>query len=103
MRLTKEQSRERWRQLRDLTCEWDPIGAISIGAPRDEYDCLLGPLLRLLEENASEEQIFQFLDNQLRSHFELPGITTTRDFANVVKSWYDSKWPASTVQSGLAE
>jgi hypothetical protein len=54
MRLTKEHSRERWNELRDLVIAWKPNGLIAIGSPRDEYDCLLGPLMRDLEQGAAE-------------------------------------------------
>jgi hypothetical protein len=103
MKLTNEQSRKRRQELRDSACEWDPIGVIPLGCPRDEYDCLLSPLLRLLEQNACNEQIFRFLDDELRNHFGLPLVPTTRDFASRVQAWYDSSWAGSTVQDGLAE
>ena len=103
MKLTKEQSRERWRQLRDLACEWDPVGAISIGADRDEYDCLVGPLLRLLEDNADEDALFRYLDLQMKDHFGLLYVPSTRSFSNKVKSWYEQSWPGSSVQNGLTE
>jgi hypothetical protein len=103
VKLTKGQSRERWRQLHDLACEWDPIGVISIGAGRDEYDCLLGPLLRLLEDNADEDALFHYLDLQMRDHFGLLYVPSTRSFASKVKSWYEQSWPGSSVQNGLAE
>ena len=49
--LSKEQSRVRWAELRRLLCEWDPIGVMDDPEwPRDEYDCMIGPVLRLLEE-----------------------------------------------------
>jgi hypothetical protein len=103
VKLTKQQSRERWGELRDLACEWDPIGVISIGAPRDEYDCLLGTLLRLLEGGADEDKLFKFLDAEMKNHFGLPFVPTTRDFAKKVTGWYRTKWPDSNVQEGVVE
>jgi hypothetical protein len=62
MRLSKEQSRERWSQVRSLWCEWDPIGVMSMPDwPRDEYDAYLGPTLRLLEEGGLVQQLEDYL------------------------------------------
>jgi len=101
--LSKEQSRQRWGQSRDLACEWDPIGVVSDNMNRDEYDCLLGPLLRLLEDKASTDEIFMYLDDEMKGHFGLPYVPTTRAFANKVKSWYENTWPNSSVQNGMRE
>jgi hypothetical protein len=103
VKLTKAQSRQRWRQLRDLACGWDPIGVIPSGAPRDEYDCLIAPILRLLETGASEKEITQFLADQMKNHFGLKNVSDTQEFAKKVKTWYTDNWPGSTVQEGLAE
>jgi hypothetical protein len=61
-RLDKSDSRERWRQIRDLWNEFDPIGVMGMEDwPRDEYDSYLGPTLRLLEQDASLEEIQKYL------------------------------------------
>jgi hypothetical protein len=58
MRLTKEQSRTRWSQARDLWWTWDPIGVGSEDNwPRDEYDAYLGPTFRLLEKGAPSKKL----------------------------------------------
>jgi hypothetical protein len=45
-----------------LFCEWDPIWVMDDPEwPRDEYDCMVGPCLRLLEEGAPEGQIEDYL------------------------------------------
>lgn len=42
MRLTKDQSRKRWAEIRALWCEFDPIGVVnSLSGPFDEYDPIL--------------------------------------------------------------
>jgi hypothetical protein len=103
VKLTKAQSRDRWRQLRNLACEWDPIGVIPAGAPRDEYDCLLAPILRLLETRASEKEISQFLAHEMENHFGLESVSDTKEFAKKAKAWYTDNWPDSTVHEGLAK
>ena len=62
MRLTKQQSRKRWREVRDLWCEWDPIRVTSLpNWPHDEYGSYPGPTLRLLESGASLQEISAYL------------------------------------------
>jgi len=44
MSLTKREVRERVRELNALMADWDPTGVIADShAPRDEYECLVGP------------------------------------------------------------
>ena len=57
MRAKAKQIRDRWSELRTLVNDWDPVGLIAAGAPTDEYDCVSGPLLRRLEEQASAGEI----------------------------------------------
>ena len=94
MALTKRELRQRWSQLRELMCEWDPIGIMdNANAPRDEYDCLVGPLLTQLASSASEADIAKYLRNQIVHHFGLS--STDYDFAAVAKrvqAWYDHGW-----------
>jgi hypothetical protein len=52
--LSKRELRQRFSQLNALMCDWDPIGVMDDpNWPRDEYDCLVGPLLTLLQSGAS--------------------------------------------------
>lgn len=72
MRLTKEQSRKRWREIRALWCEFDPIGVVnSLSGPDDEYDGYLGPSLRLLERGATVEEIASYLAKVTLDHMGL--------------------------------
>jgi len=47
-KLDKQALRQRGQQLRALLNEWDPIG-VGPDGPKDEYDCLLWPVMRQLE------------------------------------------------------
>src|SRR6266705_4959133 len=67
--LSKREIRERSSQLNDLLCEWDPIGVMSVGAPRDEYDCLIGPLLTLLQSGGTATDIQSYLRKEIVEHF----------------------------------
>ena len=89
--MTKQELTQRSSQLRELMCDWDPIGIMDHpGAPRDEYDCLVGPLLTRLASSESEADIAKYLRHQIVHHFGLSA--TDYDFnavAKRVKAWYD--------------
>jgi hypothetical protein len=85
-------SRAQLEELRDLLCAWDPIGVIEY-ASRDEYDCVMSPLLVRLRRGESPEQIGLFLNEMIRHHFgldpmrdTLPGRTNV--LATEAKAWY---------------
>ena len=62
-RLDKENSRQRWRELRDKWNEYDPIGIMDDPDwPRDEYEAYVGPTMRLLEQGVTEEDIVKYLE-----------------------------------------
>ena len=94
--LTKQESRERWRELRCLVNEWDPIGLISAGAPEDEYECVVGPVLRMLETSETPEAIGAYLQGEFAEHFGMSGIAAS-DFALQTHQWYRERWPGSTM------
>jgi hypothetical protein len=75
---------------------WDPIGLIEMGAPVDEYDCVVGDVMRALERRDSPEQLATFLAAHIADHFGLPP-ADTRPFAEQAVAWYASRWPESHV------
>ncbi len=97
--LSKAESRKRWSEIRDLLNEWDPIGVTSLSDwPRDEYECLAGPLLRLLEASASQSEIAGYLRGEIENHF---GLDPSRyDFLVVaarLQAWFAERWSGSHV------
>jgi hypothetical protein len=94
MLLTKQELRHRRSQLGELMCEWDPIGIMgNPDAPRDEYDCLLGPLLTRLQSSAPEVDIAGYLRDEIVSHFGLS--SEHYDFhavAKRVQAWFHHGW-----------
>lgn len=95
-RLLKREIRARSAELRALMCEWDPIGVMDDpNSPRDEYDCLVGPLLTLLDSGASKEEIARYLRKEVDEHFGLSA--DNYDFTSVaecVRRWFDHRWRA---------
>jgi hypothetical protein len=57
------------RDLLSLVNEWDPIGLLALGAPRDEYDCLVGPLLTRLDRGDAAATIETWLSRHIPDHF----------------------------------
>jgi hypothetical protein len=92
--LTKRESRQRWSQLRALMCEWDPIGVMNDpGWPRDEYDCLVGPLLTLLQSGATDDEIGGYLRKEIVEHFGLsPDHYDFLAVAGRLRGWFDHGW-----------
>ncbi|MDP9179237.1 MAG: hypothetical protein M3O61_16295, partial [Gemmatimonadota bacterium] len=79
-----------------LVNEWDPIGLVSDGAPEDEYECVVGPVLRMLETSETPEAISAYLEGEFAGHFGIPGIAAS-EFALQTHEWYRKRWPGSTV------
>lgn len=102
--LGKQQSSERWKQLRALVCEWDPIGVTDDPTrPGDEYDCLLGEILARLESRAPRADLSRLLRNQLREHFGLSELPPdVDDFAGSLQQWFETSW-ASAADRGSAD
>ncbi len=55
--------------VRAILNDWDPIGVIEHGAPQDEYDCLIAPILDRLADGADPSTIAALLTVELRDHF----------------------------------
>ena len=91
MGLTKQQSRARWRELQDLALGWNPIGLADL--PADEYDCVVGLLLRMLERRATAGEIASRLQAELRDHFGLePDPVRESAFAARAITWFRERW-----------
>jgi hypothetical protein len=69
--------------------EWDPIGVAQVPEAQDEYDCLIGPLMRRLSEGESEARIGDWLIAEVRDHFGLsPNETQERALVAKLKRWW---------------
>ncbi|MFG3509998.1 hypothetical protein ACGF5F_31355 [Streptomyces sp. NPDC047821] len=73
--------------LRHLLNEWDPIGVAD--EVRDEYDCMLTPLLQRLQNGAGTAEIAAFLRRELEEHFGLtPAPLDPEAMAARLTSWW---------------
>jgi hypothetical protein len=93
-RLSKAESRLRWRELRQLWNVYDPIGVAD--AVDDEYEAYMGPHMRLLEDKESEDVIFEHIKGQVTGHIGMtwsPGLAErTRAFVAQSREWFNSSW-----------
>ena len=56
-----------------LLREWDPLSLMADPtAPRDEYDCLVGPLLNRLQAAATVADLAAHLHHELEEHYGCP-------------------------------
>jgi hypothetical protein len=94
LRLSRAELRARFRELRDLVNTWDPIGVMADPEwPRDEYECVVGPLLRQLEEGAPVNEITGFLYHEFTDHFGLDvSRASTMVWAEEAVSWFARRW-----------
>lgn len=94
MRLTRDQLRQRTRALRALVNRHDPFGLIAAGAPDDEYDDIVGPLLRHLEAEASAAAIAQWLKHEMGAHYGCRPARAEHLAADATQ-WFTTEWPGS--------
>jgi hypothetical protein len=73
--------------LQDLIDSWDPIGLLQIGAPKDEYECLVGPILSHLERGDDPVELATWLQSYIADHFEVSS-PDARAFAKKVWAWH---------------
>jgi hypothetical protein len=94
-RVDKTSMRQRGRELRALLNEWDPIGVMGDdSSPADtEYDDLLWPLMRLLEDDAPVSALADSLFHKLDEDYGLdPNRHEITAVAARVKDWFETKW-----------
>jgi hypothetical protein len=94
LRLSRAELRARFRELRNLVNTWDPIGVMADPDwPRDEYECVVGPLLHRLEKEVPMEEIGAFLHDEFTDHFGLDvSRATAMARAEAAVSWYVQRW-----------
>jgi hypothetical protein len=75
--------------IRALLAEWDPLGVIQSDGSSDEYECLVWPLTRLLDREASAEQVESFLSSELAGRFGVDAQTgEPGQFASRLIAWF---------------
>ncbi len=79
--------------LEDLIDAWDPAGLLQIGAPKDEYECLVAPILSHLKRGDDPVQLATWLQSYIADHFEVSS-PDARAFAEKVWAWHQEQLAA---------
>jgi len=76
--------------VRARVWQWDPIGLVDMGAPEDEYDCLIGPVTSSLRRGVTADELTAALDEHVADHF---GVTAsgTQAFARELVAWHAAR------------
>ncbi len=82
------------REVRAHLLAWDPIGIAGWPEAADEYDCLVHPLLRRLQDGTSAEAIASWLCQELADHFGLePDTERETALATELTAWWSGTPP----------
>jgi hypothetical protein len=91
---TKVDWQQAHRELQAQLAEWDAIDLLGAGAPADEYDVLVWPLMQQLDGGAGAEQIASWLSGELPRRFgALPSAAEVERFARRTAKWFHARWP----------
>ena len=91
----RDRTRELQRELRSRLLSWDPIGVAENPHAQDEYDCLISPLMHQLHDGASEDQITEWLINELTGHFGMSAQPDReRALAGELTTWWQDRTAA---------
>ena len=73
-RLSKEESRKRFAEGRELWNEFDPIGVIKSdnSATDDEYENYVGPCLRIVEQGLMDGEVCEYVTNIVYEYMGMP-------------------------------
>ncbi len=83
--------KENATHLNDLLNEWDFIGVVPLGA-KDEYDCLIDPVLKILSEGKDETDLSAYLKLFIKEHFGMElDQKRVENFSNGVFNWWNTK------------
>jgi hypothetical protein len=83
--------------IRALLAEWDPLRVTGTDGSSEEYECLVWPLTRLLEREASAEQVASFLSSELADHFGVDAQTgEPARFASRLIAWFQANVRSTT-------
>lgn len=63
----------RYKAVRTVLFEWDPIGVNGMPGAQDEYNSYVPDVVQLISKNASVEEIFSYLWKLETEHMGLVG------------------------------
>lgn len=83
----------RMRELGRRLDQWDPIGVYGHDdpPPPGEYECLIGPTMRMLHDGASATEIADMLASEQVDHFGLKPTTPPLALAQQIRLWWEGQ------------
>ncbi len=80
-------------ELRDMWIEFDPIGVMNYGCPRDEYDAYLDPTLHYLERSVPAKELGNYLEWATSERMKSPvSNESLNNFAVRLQQWFAERW-----------
>ena len=90
MTLDRSVLRQRRRELAEMVNAWDPVGLIAMGAPDDEYGCIVDDVLGALERGDSAATLAGYLAAHLPEHFGVR-VADPGPFVERAVAWYRTR------------
>jgi hypothetical protein len=76
-------------ELRTRLLAWDPIGVADAPEAQDEYDCLIGPVLRKLHDGDGVTDLATWISEEQRNHFGMtPNVEADIVLATDLTKWW---------------
>ena len=92
--LMKSNYKQNSLALREILNESDFIGIYpSKGGPKDEYDCMIGPILSRLSKRITKEELETYLIKELKEHFGIahPQLIQMSKATEKIMAWWNNK------------
>jgi hypothetical protein len=84
-----------YQELKNLWNNFDPIGVYTEDAdwPDDEYESYIIPTLELLENNATFDQLYNYIHSLVTTHMGMEQIKNEyiTHFVQILQKWYSLK------------
>ena len=89
-------------ELRTRLLAWDPVGIADAPEAQDEYDGMIGPLMRQLHAGASQIDVARWLTRKLEQDFGLPSQQEreARLATELITWWRESTGPEARPATG---
>ena len=97
-KLQRARDRRLIEEVRSRVLRWDPVGLVGLGAPIDEYDCLVGPLTSRLIAKTPAPDLADQLELEIEQHFGMGRPGTARQFVDQLAQWYLNFSASSDIQ-----
>jgi len=81
-------------KVMELLRAWDPVGVLDDRDwPRDEYDMYSAPIVRMLDDGVSEDDLYDHLKRIVTERMEIPcdEVKTRRTARELMEFWKESK------------